>query len=96
MFGAGCEVVRMEPGAAQVRVLALGQPVASCQRVGELAVSIQHQIGPYQRNSLAVREELETLARNEALTLHADAVQPRAEPDEGRQHWVAFRCQGGR
>jgi len=92
VLGTGCEVVRMEPGAAQVRVLPLGQSVASCQRLGELAVSIQHRVGPYERNSLAVREELETLARNEALTLHADAVQPETEPMGGRQRWLAYRC----
>jgi len=91
-LGTGCEVVRMEPGAAQVRVLPLGQSVASCQRLGELSVSIQHRIGPYERNNLAVREELETLARNEALTLHANAVQPEAEPAIGRQRWLAYRC----
>jgi len=88
----GCEVVRMEPGAAQVHVLPLGQSLASCQRLGELSVSIQHRVGPYERNNLAVREELETLARNEALTLHADAVQPEAEPAKGRQRWLAYRC----
>ena len=92
LLGTGCEVVRMDPGAAQVRVLAIGQSVASCQRLGELAVSIQHRVGPYERNSLAVREELETLARNEALTLHANAVQPEAEPTNGRQRWLAYRC----
>jgi hypothetical protein len=90
----GCEVVRMEPGAAQVRVLPLGQSVASCQRLGEMAVSIEHRVGPYERNNLAVREELETLARNEALTLRADAVQPEAEPANGRQRWLAYRCRG--
>jgi hypothetical protein len=91
-LGTGCAVVRMAPGAAQVRVLPLGQSVISCQRLGEVAVSIQHRVGPYERNSLAVREELETLARNEALTLHANAVQPEAEPANGRQRWLAFRC----
>jgi len=39
-----------------------------------------------------VREELETLARNEALTLHANAVQPETEPANGRQRWLAYRC----
>ena len=88
----GCEVVRMEPGAAQVRVLQLGQSAESCQRLGELAVSIQQHVGPYERNNLAVREELETLARNEALTLRSNAVQPEAEPANGRQRWLAYRC----
>jgi len=95
-LGTGCEIVRMEPGAAQVRVLQIGQSVESCQRLGELSVSIQDRVGPYQRNSVAVRDELETLARNEALALRADTILPKAEPADGGQRWLAYRCQGGR
>jgi hypothetical protein len=87
-----CTWVKMEPGAAQVRVLPIGQQTASCKRLGEIAVSVKDRVGPYERNSLAVRDELETLARNEALTLHADSVQPMAEPADGQQHWLAFGC----
>ncbi len=90
----GCEWVKMEPGAAQVRVLRAGDDVASCHRLGEIAVSVKDRVGPYERNSVAVRDELETLARNEALTLHADSVQPKSEPAEGEQRWLAYRCHG--
>ena len=90
----GCAWVKMEPGAAQVRVMPLGRSMGSCQRLGELAVSIQDRVGPYERNNVAVRDELETLARNEALTLHADTVQPEAEPAAGEQRWLAYRCHG--
>ena len=40
------------------------------------------------------RDELETLARNEAPGLGADTVQPKAEPDDGEQRFLAFRCRG--
>jgi hypothetical protein len=89
---AGCAWVKMEPGAAQVRVLPVGQQTASCKRLGEIAVSVKERVGPYERNSLTVRDELETLARNEALTLRADSVQPVADPADGQQRWLAFRC----
>jgi hypothetical protein len=91
-LSAGCAWVKMAPGAAQMRVLPIGQQTTSCKRLGEIAVSVKDRVGPYERNSLAVRDELETLARNEALTLHADSVQPMAEPVDGQQHWLAFRC----
>ena len=90
----GCEWVKMEPGAVQVHVLRAGDNVASCHRLGEIAVSVKDRVGPYERNSVAVRDELETLARNEALTLHADSVQPKAEPADGEQRWLAYRCHG--
>lgn len=89
---AGCAWVKMEPGAAQVRVLSMGQPTTSCKRLGEIAVSVKDRVGPYERNHMTVRDELETLARNEALSLHADTVQPQAEPADGQQHWLAYRC----
>jgi len=92
---AGCAWVPIEPGATQVQVYPMGQTMASCKNLGELAVSVTAEVGPYQRNSVSVRDELETLARNEALTLHADSVQPLGEPADGRQRWLAFRCRGG-
>lgn len=91
---AGCEWVKMEPGAAAVRVLRGGDDVAACRRLGEIAVSVKDRVGPYERNSVAVRDELETLARNEATTLHADSVQPKSEPADGEQRWLAYRCKG--
>jgi len=91
----GCDWVRMNEGAAQVRVLPLGQPAQSCRGLGEIEVSVQDHVGPYERNTVAVRDELETLARNEALTLRGDTVQPKAEPADGKQHWLVYSCQGG-
>ena len=90
----GCAWVQMEPGAAQVRVYPKGESMAACKNLGEIAVSVKDRVGPYERNGLSVRDELETLARNESLTLHADSVQPLTEPADGRQRWSAFRCQG--
>ena len=89
---AGCDWVRMDNGAEHVRVLPIGPSVAGCSRIGEIEVSVKASVGPYARNSVSVRDELETLARNEALTLHADAVQPLVEPAGGRQRWQALRC----
>ncbi|MBS0213019.1 MAG: DUF4156 domain-containing protein [Proteobacteria bacterium] len=92
---AGCTFVQMEPGAAQVQVIPLGQSMAGCRMLGEVETSITARVGPYQRNRLSVRDELETLARNEAVGLHADSVQPLAEPDGGQQRWRAYRCGNG-
>ena len=88
----GCTWVKMDPAAAHVRVLPLGQQMASCRRLGEIAVSVKDRVGPYERNTIKVRDELETLARNEALTLNANTVQPEAEPADGQQRWIAYRC----
>ena len=68
-----CTWVHMAPGASKVRVVD-GTPTG-CDKRGEVEVSVKDSIAFYERNHLKVREELETLARNEAPGLGADTVQ---------------------
>ena len=89
---AGCTWVHMAPGASSVRVISAGAAPAGCQRRGEVAVSVKDRLGFFERNDLRVREELETLARNEAPGLEADTIQPLADPRDGEQRFAAWRC----
>jgi len=86
----GCTWVHMAPGASAVTVVT--GPPAGCEQRGEVEVSVKDALGPYERNPLRVRDELETLARNEAPGLGADTVQPLGEPADGRQRFAAWRC----
>lgn len=90
----GCTWVKMAPGGAAVKVAAAGQDLSACEKRGEVSVSVRDRLGPYERNDIKVRDELETLARNEAPGLGADTVQPKGEPDDGEQRFLAFRCRG--
>ncbi|WP_374248469.1 DUF4156 domain-containing protein [Thermomonas sp.] len=85
-----CTFVKMAPGARQVRVLA-SAPVG-CEARGEVEVSVTWKVGVYQRNPVQVRDELETLARNEAPGLAANGISPLTPPLEGRQRWALWRC----
>jgi hypothetical protein len=85
-----CTFVHMAPGASAVKVVD-GQPDA-CEKRGEVEVSVKDSIAFYERNHLRVREELETLARNEAPGLNADTIQPIAPPQDGAQRFIAWRC----
>ena len=89
---AGCTWVPMQSGAAAVRVVAAGAAPAGCTKLGEIEVEVTDRVGFYERNPLRVREELETMARNEAVGLGADTVQPIAEPRDGSQRFVGWRC----
>lgn len=91
-FAAGCTWVHMAPGASAVRVLSAGAPPVGCEKRGEVAVSVKDRVAFYERNELRVREELETLARNEAPGLQADTIQPIAPPLDGEQRFSAWRC----
>ena len=94
LLSGGCTWVHMAPGASSVRVLAPGAAPAGCVRRGEIAVSVKDRLGFYERNDLRVREELETLARNEGPGLQADTIQPIGEPRDGEQRFAAYRCDG--
>lgn len=86
----GCTFVHMAPGASRVKVLAVAP--TGCERRGEVAVSVKDRLGPYARSDAQVRDELETLARNEAPGLSADSISPLTRPDDGEQRWAMWRC----
>ena len=88
----GCTFVKMAPGADAVRVVGPGKLPAGCERRGEVEVSVKDRLGPYERDALRVRDELETLARNEAPSLSADTIQPKGPPVDGAQRFLAYRC----
>ena len=85
-----CTWVHMAPEARAVKVV--DGPPAGCTRRGEVAVSVKDSIAFYERNDLRVRDELETLARNEAPGLGADTIQPLGPPIEGEQRFAAWNC----
>lgn len=85
-----CTFVHMAPGAREVRVLSTAP--ANCEKRGEVSVGVQDKVGFYQRSEVQVRDELETLARNEAPGLQADTLQPLGDPANGEQRFAAFRC----
>ncbi len=87
-----CTWVHMAPGAKAVRVVEAAP--AGCEARGEVEVSVKDSIGFYERNRLRVRDELETLARNEAPGLGGDTVQPLDGYDDGTQRYAVWRCGG--
>lgn len=91
---AGCTFVKMGPGGSAVRVEAIGKDLSACEKRGDITVSVKDRLGPYERDTLRVKDELEVLARNEAPGLKADTVQALAEVSDGGQKWRAFRCNG--
>ena len=87
-----CTWVPIEPAGKATRVLPAGPVPAGCIAKGEVAVTVKSKVGFYNRNPLRVQEELETLARNEAPSAGANAVQAAAAPADGSQRFAAFQC----
>jgi Domain of unknown function (DUF4156) len=93
-FLSACTFVKMAPGGDAVKVAAIGKDLSACEKRGDISVSVKDRLGPYERDNLRVKDELEVLARNEAPGLKADTVQAVAEVMDGAQKWRAFRCNG--
>jgi hypothetical protein len=87
-----CSFVDMTSSGQDVRVAGAKENLGSCQRRGEIEVSVKDRLGPYERDALRVRDELEILARNEAQSLSADTLQAKSDPVDGVQRFLAYRC----
>ena len=87
-----CTWVHLAPAAKNVRVIPAGATPAGCEKRGEVSVSVKDSVAFYERNTLRVRDELETLARNEAPWVGADSISPLGPPVDGAQRWTLWRC----
>ena len=85
-----CTFVHMAPGASKVKCP--GRRADGCEKRGEVEVSVKDRLGPYERSEAQVRDELETLARNEAPGVSADSISPLTRPNDGEQRWAMWRC----
>lgn len=90
LAASGCTFVHLAPGAGAVQVLSAAP--GGCVKRGEVEVSVKDRLGPYERSDSQVRDELETLARNEAPALGADRISPLTAPRDGEQRWAMWRC----
>ncbi len=88
----GCVWVKLEPAASAVRVAMPADSIDHCMKAGEISVSVKANVAAYHRNPLKVKDELETMARNEAVGLSADTIKALGEPISGEQRFAAFRC----
>jgi hypothetical protein len=83
--------ITMDPAAKNVRTAWSGD-VSACRDLGKITVSVMDHVGPVDRNTITVSDELEVMARNEAASMHADTIKPLADPVDGSQPWGAYQC----
>ena len=69
--------------------------VSGCRDAGSINVSVADKVAFYHRPSLKVRDELETLARNQAASIPADTIKATSDPVDGSQSFEAYVCGGG-
>ena len=86
-----CTWVKLDEPGSRVHVVYDGR-TAGCRALGEVSVSVKDRVGFYERSALKVKDELETLARNEAAQMNADTIAAKDEPRDGEQRFGAFQC----
>ncbi|MGQ0801446.1 MAG: DUF4156 domain-containing protein [Pseudomarimonas sp.] len=87
-----CTWVKLEPEGQATRVASEAEDLSYCEKRGGITVSVKHNVGFIERNALKVQDELETMARNEALSMAADTVRADDVPLYGEQRFTAYAC----
>ncbi|MGI9569293.1 MAG: DUF4156 domain-containing protein, partial [Desulfobulbia bacterium] len=67
--------------------------VNDCEKLGDLSTYTKAKVAGVNRKAKIVQQELETLARNEASEMGADTIVVASEISDGRQSFLAYRCQ---
>jgi len=88
-----CTWVKIEPEAKQIRVAMPTEDLSSCGTMrSEITVSVRDQVGLFNRDDMKVRDELETLARNQAAGSGVDTLKALDEPLNGEQTFGTWLC----
>jgi len=88
---AGCSFVELKPEANTVNTLTADQ-VLNCKPAGTATTKVIDEVLLISRNEETMAEELEILARNEAIKLGANAIVPISEIEEGQRVFKAYIC----
>lgn len=81
----------LDSGGEGVRTVWNGN-ASGCRELGKVTVSVLDRVGPFDRNDIKVRDELEVMARNQAAQMRADSITPLGDPQDGAQTWEAWQC----
>ena len=88
----GCTWVPLTDRGADVRIIQEGE-AAGCQKIGTVSSKTTERILIFPRSDLKVREELESLARNEAADSGGNVIVPTGTMADGRQSFDVYRCE---
>lgn len=86
-----CTWVQLTEEGEKVRVLEASE-VTSCERVGQTTSTTAATVAGVPRHENALRDELESLARNSAINLGGDTIVPMSEISQGKQIFQVYRC----
>ncbi len=86
-----CTWVQLTPEGEKVRILNANE-VSKCEYLGQTTSSTAASVAGINRHPNAVRDELESLARNSAINLDGDTIVADGEISEGKLNFKVYRC----
>lgn len=89
----GCTWVKVTPEGAAVQVLSIDD-VSSCTSLGKVNAMSRAKVAGVSRSETKLATELETIARNNAATMGANAIAANGEINGNQQEFRAFQCPG--
>jgi hypothetical protein len=89
-----CTWVEPDAGGRTIRVAYDDAAIAGCIDLRRtITVSVKADVLGIARSEIKVRDELESLARNEASRIpEADTIRARGEPRDGEQTFAVYDC----
>ena len=91
---AGCTWVDLTAAGEQVQ-FASQKAVEGCEQVGKTRAHTKYKVWIFARSESTVREELRSLARNDAVGLGGTTVSPLGPVEDGEQTFGVYVCTGG-
>lgn len=94
LSASACTWVEPDAGGRTIRVAYDEATVAGCIDLRRtITVSVKADVLGIARSEIKVRDELESLARNEASKIPAaDTIRARSEPRDGEQTFAVYDC----
>jgi hypothetical protein len=89
--GCASKLIGERVGADQVVVAEPGQ-VSQCRSLGKTNVSVLSAVGPITRSAEAVEDNLNQMARNEAVSKGGDTVVRGPSMEYGKRTYEIFKC----
>ena len=87
----GCAWVETTPQAEKVRIVPEDR-VRDCTLRGTITTSTKAEVAGLTRNLRVVTQEVDDLARLEAVDLNADTIVPQGPVSAGQRSYKAYRC----
>jgi hypothetical protein len=86
-----CSFVSLNPNAKDVIVLENTDTLKQCKFLGNTTVSVWNKAETFQSNTTVITQ-LDTLARNQAVTMGGNRVTPNSAITDGQRTYSVYNC----